>query len=191
MAPGYASKLGREECELLAGLIGRPLASISTDGFAVEIETAADSICIEPCTTPTPDSEHPIAGVSRPMVVAGPRRGALENWREVGRDLGAVRAVLVHATLVKFCVPRTVPETTIGAATIPEGIAYEPVFSQPDEGDGDVDLDIAVEIRTDEHEALVYTDGTGMFVTVRLDGGPAAGWERRGRPVQQVARRRL
>ncbi len=192
----YASRLSRSERDHLAALLGRSLQSVTTDGWAVELATQRGTLRLEPCPMRTPDSEHPIAAVSRPRVLALVEPTASAALREVGRDLGEIRGVLVQTTVVHFSPPRKVRKTKFGGIVLPPGIAYEACFRRP-EGAGTVqqetkgavvDLDVAVEIRTVEHEVLVFTDGTGLFVSLWIDGRASPGWERRAGPSEEVAR---
>jgi hypothetical protein len=192
----YVSRLSEMERSYLAALRGRSLLSLATDGWAAELATRHGALRFEPCQMRTPDDDHPIACVSRPQVIAMAAPSESETLREVGRDLGAIEGVWVHSTVVTFSTPKKVPKTKLDGVVMPAGIRYEPGFRRPAGKDGSgedgkgawVELDIAVEIRTAAHEALVFTNGTGLFVNLRLDGRPAPGWEKRGGPVREVER---
>lgn len=192
----YVARFSRSERDHLAALVDRSLLSLATDGWAVELATQRGTSRFEPCPMRTPDAEHPIAAVSRPRVMALGEPSKSAALREVGRDLGRITGVLVHTTVVNFSRPRKVRKTRFGGIVLPPGIAYEPCFRRPD-GAGTVqaetkgavvDLDVAIEIRTVEHEVLVFTDGTGLFVSLWIDGRASPGWERRAGPSREVAR---
>jgi hypothetical protein len=193
----YVSRLSEMERSYLSALRGRSMLSLATDGWAVELATRHGALRFEPCQMRTPDADHPIACVSRPQVVAMAAPSESETLREVGRDLGPIEGVWIHSTVVTFSKPKKVPKTKLEGGVIPAGISYEPGFRRPaarqgaDDDDGKgafVDLDVAVEIRSATHETLVFTNGTGLFVSLRLDGRPAPGWEKRGRPIREVER---
>jgi len=192
----YVSRLSETERNYLAALRGRSLLSLATDGWAAELATRHGALRFEPCQMRTPDDDHPIACVSRPQVVAMAAPSESETLREVGRDLGPIEGVWIHSTVVTFSKPKKVPKTKLDGVVVPAGISYEPRFRRPagdsgadDDGKGAfVELDVAVEIRTAAHETLVFTNGTGLVVNLRLDGRPAPGWEKRGRPVREVER---
>jgi hypothetical protein len=113
----------------------------------------------------------------------------------VARDLGAIVEVRVHSTVVRFTPPRTLPKIRLGGAVVPAGIAYEAEFHRPrreaaagEDRRATVDLEIAIEIATGAHEAILYTDGTGLLVSVLVDGEPVPGQERRAPPRREVLR---
>ena len=192
----YVSRLSEAERGYLAALRGRSLLSVATDGWAAELATRHGALRFEPQQMRTPDPEHPIAVVARPQVLAMAAPSESETLREVGRDLGPIERVSVHSTVVTFSKPEKVKKARLEGVVVPPGISYEPRFRRPS-GPGDLEvegkgavvtLDVAVEIRTAAHEALVYTDGTGLFVSLQLDGRPSPGWERRRAPIRVTQR---
>lgn len=189
----YVSRLSDTERTHLAALRGRELVSLSTDGWAAELNTPHGTLRVEPEPMRTPDREHPIAGVVRPRLLALTAPGTSARLLEVARDLGAVRGVALQRTVVGFSPPRKVKRAAVAGVRVPPGIEYRALFRRP--GDGApaagedvavVQLDIAVEIVTAQHRVLLYTDGAGPFISVRLDGRPSPGWEKRPGPVREV-----
>jgi hypothetical protein len=185
----YVSRITETELGYLRGLRGRSLLSVATDGWAAELATSHTTFRIEPLALRTPDSEHPLATVSRPRVTAQGSPGESTSLRDVARDLGPVKEVLVHSTVVTFTTPKKVRKTTVDGVVIPAGMSYEPRFrppvvgADPDANAARVELDIAIDVRTVGHRVLVYTDGTGLFVSLWLDGQPCPGWEKRDPPT--------
>jgi hypothetical protein len=193
----YEARLSTIERSALAALGGRTLSALATDGWAAEVATPERTLRIEPRALPTPDADHPIAGVTRPHVVA--RAQDRPTLTVVARDLGPIVAIRLHSTVVRFSAARAVPETTLAGIVVPAGIRYEPEFERPArersgggrDSQAVVDLDIAIEIVTAGHEAIVYTDGAGLFVSVAVDGRSVAGQERRASPRREVERSAL
>jgi len=185
----YVSRISETERGYLRALRGRSLLSVATDGWAAELATPHTTFRFEPFAMRTPDSEHPLAEVSRPRVTAQDSPSESTSLRDVARDLGPVSEVLVHSTVVTFTRPKKVRKTTVDGLVIPAGISYAPRFRKPvvgaeaDLNEALVELDVALDIRTVGHRVLLYTNGTGLYVSVWLDGKPSPGWEKRDPPT--------
>ncbi len=178
----YEAKLSAAEFGALADLIGSPLDRIAADGWAAELRCGRAVLPIVPEEIPTPDADHPLGDVERPMLRLDGVAQLADSCAVVGERLGLVRAVNVISILVGFTpVIDCTAEEILPGVVLPPSRGYGWTYFPPEQreqaerevGSGAlVDLDVAFELVCDGCPSLVvYTQG--YFVRVSLKGLPA------------------
>jgi hypothetical protein len=177
----YEVKLSPPERELVASLVGKPLDRVTTDRWAVELRSGASAIRVVPEEAATPDAEHPQGDVDRPSLQAISDLSSAKDDILVAEGLGIVRAANVISTLITFSpVVDCTGEEIAPGVRMPDSTGYGYVYHHPDQrkdaesavgGGAVVDLDIAVELITDNRPSVVIY--TRLFwVLSSLDGLP-------------------
>lgn len=94
----YNVKLSEDELSLLASFIGRPIDRVCTDDWAAEFQSGRTVISVVPEEVATPDDEHPLADVDRPLVRLDTDTQRPKMPRLLANHLGTVRTVNVIST---------------------------------------------------------------------------------------------
>lgn len=167
-----------DETSALAKLIGQSLDSVTTDGWAVQLECGDIALGIIPQEIATPDEQNPEAAVERPLVRTDGESGLDDEATVVAEDLGIIKEIRVMSILISFAQLSSDP-----SGSVPPGLMGAPVqalgwrFHAPTKrgraeraaGAGAlVDLDIAIEFVTEHCPSLVvYAAGDQVQASAR------------------------
>lgn len=174
----YDVRLMPDETKALAKLIGQTLESVTTDGWAVQLDCGDSALGIIPQEIATPDAHNPEGAVERPLVRTDGESGLDDEATVVAEDLGRIQEIRVISILISFTQLSSDP-----SGNVPPGLVGAPVrafgwrFHGPTQrgraereaGDGAlVDLDIAIELVTEHCPSLViYTTGYEVQASAR------------------------
>src|SRR5262249_8721986 len=131
-------------------------------------------ISVVPEEVATPDDEHPLGDVERPLVRLDTDSQRPEMARLLADRLGKVRHVNVISTFTGFSeVVNCEPQELIHGVTLPRSKGYHRLYfshAEPNHG-ALIDLDVAVEIVTDNCPGLVFYT-RGYFIHTSTSGLP-------------------
>jgi hypothetical protein len=178
----YKVGLTASERELLAVLIGQQLAFVRADGWSAVLQAGDIGLDVVPEEVPTPDTEHPVGDVERPLVRLVQEPDLMRHGQRIVESAGLVRAVNIISVLVSFSPVVECPPTELRPGVVlPTSNGYGWIYHPPalladaeTEAERDsalVELDIAFELVTELHPSVVFYT-RGYFVCVSANGLP-------------------